>query len=228
MISLHFDSWIKDKDNNRIYLKAKNIYIFNGNRLNFRSINNDYPHGLTSEHNIVCKYIGIIWKRKYFDFSKPSAAFLTTDNKNALLYLSRSFNLNIYHWWSLFGNNICQGFKRPHKLTYISLTPHFNTRLLIPMHKLLDLHFLRHHQTLNYSTTSPSYGLAFYICCKQTQTQILFYIPSPYSCQNTNMTDTACSGEPLYTRTQWPIFWHTAADHSSKWTVDMMNVDYCS
>lgn len=47
------------------------------------------------------------------------------------------------------------------------------------MHKLLDLHFLRHHQTLNYSTTSPSYGpsLLYFAANKQTQTQILFYIP---------------------------------------------------
>ncbi|GIY60609.1 hypothetical protein CEXT_190091 [Caerostris extrusa] len=24
------------------------------------------------------------------------------------------------------------------------------------------------------------------------------------------------------------IFWHAVTDHSSKWTVDVMNVDYCS
>lgn len=56
-------------------IKRKKI-VFKENRLNFGSINIYYPPGLTTEHNTLCKYINIILKRKYFDFSKPSAAFL--------------------------------------------------------------------------------------------------------------------------------------------------------
>ncbi|GBO03044.1 hypothetical protein AVEN_211367-1, partial [Araneus ventricosus] len=34
---------------------------------------------------------------------------------------------------------------------------------------------------------------------------------------------TQCSGRAIVA-----IFWHAVTDHFSKWTVDMMNVDYCS